>query len=1152
MKISTRKITWMSVGCAVAMLTGMPAIADDTELLLLNPDPSQNPKPNVMFILDTSGSMTTTQATTKPYDTTNPYPGSCDSDTMYWTDVDVTPVCDVDNVQYFAKSVYHCDYSMQQISGIGSYTDTMVMFRPDLVAAIGTDENQWDHLEKDFHDSRVECQADSGDHGDGTTDYVYALRGTDLSTPFTNVESNELSWGSNPANRSYTVFDGNYLNWKTNPIPDTLSRSVIMKAVTKQVLSSVKNLNVGLMRFNPTGPNDVAGGDRGVGGSVILDLTDLDANRQDVLDAVEALPASGWTPLSETMYESALYWRGLPAKYGDIDWAVTDDDALVSSDPMRYEIPEWDVCAKNYNVMLTDGAPTEDVETPGLLGNLPNFAGALGYAGCDGTAGDGYCLDDVAEYLSVEDVDPVTDGDQFVTTHTIGFADDIGLATTQLLTETATDSGGNYYTADDVETLTKTLLSIIANINDRALSFSAPAVSVNTFNRTQNLNDLYITTFGAKGRAHWPGNLKKYRVATTITVDVDGNNIFDSSIVDVNGADAVDPGTGFFSTGAKSYWTVGLVDGNDVKKGGAAQQLPDPLVRDLYTNNSGSDLTAAANAVKPANAAAFVPADFGLTGATGEPTMDEVIRWARGEDLLDEDGNSTTLVRKTMGDPLHAQPAAVVYGGTADNPEVVIFTATNDGYLHAIDGASGEELWSFIPKELLSNLTRLYFDPRSKYKQYGLDGNVVPVVKDVDRDGLIEAVDGDFVYLIFGMRRGGDSFYSLDVTNKNSPELLWISNLAEFGESWSTPVVARMEITSFTQDDDKAVVVIGGGYDTVHDSSAHPTSADAAGAGLFILDLKTGVELWRAGSDGPADLTLDTLGREMDRAVPNDVRVIDLSGDGLADRMYATDLGGQIWRFDVFNGRPRGSLVTGGVIAQLGGEGLATPLAADTRRFYNSPDVSLITDNRQQRRYISISVGSGYRAHPFDLSASDRFYSVRDGDVFKQLTQPEYISYPIVKDADLVEVSGQTQTVITASDRGWKFTLPYNEKILADSLTFDDQIFFVAFTPDSIAGQICSAGKGTNFLYRVSAVNGDPIVPNIDTLNPLLSDDERRTTLQQGGIAPSPAILFPSPDPDCVGDECKIPPLGCVGVECFDPGFDNNPVRTLWTQDGIE
>ena len=97
-----------------------------------------------------------------------------------------------------------------------------------------------------------------------------------------------------------------------------------------------------------------------------------------------------------------------------------------------------------------------------------------------------------------------------------------------------------------------------------------------------------------------------------------------------------------------------------------------------------------------------------------------------------------------------------------------------------------------------------------------------------------------------------------------------------------------------------------------------------------------------------------------------------------------------------------------------------------------------------------------------------------------------------------------------------------------------------------------ACGKGTNFLYRVNAVNGDPIVTNISTLDPLLSDDERKTTLQQGGIAPSPAILFPSPDPSCTGTDCTVPPLGCVGVECFDPGFKNNPVRTLWTQDGIE
>ena len=1139
MKISTRKITWMSAGCAVAMLAGMPAIADDTELLLVNPDPANTPKPNVMFILDTSGSMTTTQSTIDPYDSTIIYAaGSCDATKYYWTDVDVTPDCATTN-NVIDAGAYVCEFSRKQIDGIGSYTDTMVQYRDGGSDGLSSGKKNWQTLASGYSGEYVECQADSGTHGDGIdSTRLWAKSGNDVNDLWTDDVKKAISWGSAPRNISYTVYSGNYLNWKALPNNVVMSRSDIMKSVATKVLSSVNNLNVGLMRFDG---ND--------GGPVILDITDLDSNRQSVIDAINLLPAGGNTPLSETLYESALFWRGMNAYYGAAAMSTLTDVNAFLPGTETYEQPDWDVCAKNYNVLLTDGKPVQDFDTPGLVGNLPNFAGALGYPGCDGAVlpDGGQCLDDIAEYLSLEDVDPVMDGDQLITTHTIGFTVDL-----PILKETAEDSGGSYFLADDVESLTKTLLSIIANINDRSLSFSAPAVSVNTFNRTQNLNDMYITAFGAKARAHWPGNLKKYRVDTTHTVDANGNDIFDSRIVDVNGANAVDPATGFFATTAKSYWTVGGADGNDVRRGGAAQQLPDPLVRNLYTNNGGSDLTAAANAVTPSNTAAFAPADFGLTGATGEPTMEELIRWARGEDLLDEDSNTATLVRKAMGDPLHSQPAAIVYGGAANAPDVVVFTATNDGYLHAIDGASGKELWSFIPKELLSNLMRLYFDPRSKYKQYGLDGNVVPVVKDVDGDGIVESVDGDFVQLIFGMRRGGNSFYSLDVTNKNSPRLLWSSNLVDFGESWSTPVVARMDIASVAQNADKAVVVIGGGYDTVHDTSGHPASPDAAGAGIFMLDLKTGAELWRASSDVAADLTLATPGREMDRALPNDVRVIDLTGDGLADRMYTTDLGGQIWRFDVFNGQPPGTLVTGGVIAQLGAEGLATPLEADTRRFYNSPDVSLITDNRQQRRYISISVGSGYRAHPFDLTASDRFFSVRDGDVFNQLTQAAYDSYPIVKDADLVEVSGKTQTVITANDRGWKFTLPYNEKVLADSLTFDNEIFFVAFTPDSNAAATCAAGKGTNFLYRVSAINGDPIVPNIDTLNPLISDDERRTTLQQGGIAPSPTILFPSPDPNCVGDACKIPPLGCVGVECFDPGFENNPVRTLWTQDGIE
>ncbi len=598
----------------------------------------------------------------------------------------------------------------------------------------------------------------------------------------------------------------------------------------------------------------------------------------------------------------------------------------------------------------------------------------------------------------------------------------------------------------------------------------------------------------------------------------------------------------------KGYWTTGGADGNDVRLGGAARQLPHPARRNLYTNNGDTSLSATSNQITPANAGAFTNADFGLTGATGEPTVDEIIRWSRGEDLLDEDNDPATSIRYAMGNPLHSQPAALVYGGTEAHPEVVVYTATNDGYLHAVDGNTGTELWSFVPKELLSNFTRLYFDPDARYQQYGIDGNVVPIVKDINGNGIVDGAD--FVYIVFGLRRGGNSYYALDVTNKNAPQLMWHVSYPEMGESWSTPVIARMDINVGGLNADKAVAVIGGGYDTVHDTAGHPSTTDGSGNGVYILDLVSGAQLWRAGPDVAADLQLE----KMTRSIPTQVRVIDFSGNGFADRMYAADMGGQVWRFDITKGATPANLITGGVIARIGAEALAAPGPEDTRRFFNAPDISMFTDHAQSTRYVAVSIGSGYRAHPFDLSAADRFYSIRDGDVFNQLTQRDYDSYKIVTDADLVEVSGRKQVVLRASDGGWKFTLPDNQKVLADSVTFDNEIFFVAFSPDPAAERNCSAGKGSNFLYRVSVVNGDPIVNDIDALDPADADDARIDHLQQGGIAPPPTILFPNPDDpeNCKGATCVPPPIMCIGVECRDLRFPNNPVRTSWTQDGIQ
>jgi len=1112
---------WAIAGLLITLIAGSPVWADDVELLLSTPESSIAAKPNILFIIDSSGSMTTIETSQEPYDSSIGYSGPCDTSMYYWTTNSTIPTCSGYWQYRFKKTVFQCAQGIAQARDAGAYTDTMAMYRNG-TNFWGRNSYKWQQMTRQRTESPVECRADSGAHGAGSdpTAAPYARSGTNTEQ-YTSNENREVSWGSRPTQQVVTVYDSNFLNWYYNPPGSSMSRTDIVKSVTKNVLGSIQDVNVGFMRFHNS-----------EGGPVIHAIKDLDDNRNAANNIVDNIPADGWTPLSETMYEAARYWSGLSGVYGGL--TSTDADALVSSDPMVYKQPAEYACSKNFIVLLTDGEPTKDRGAYNKVPGLPDFTSTMGRSYCTGGDRDGSCLDDISEYLSKVDINRNVPGQQTVTTHTIGFAVDL-----PILKATAELSGGEYYLASDVKSLTVALTDIVTNIFDRDISFTAPAVAVNAFNRTQNLNDLYISVFRATDRMHWPGNIKKYTLK-------------ENEIRDKNDTNAVDPNTGFFADSATNFWSEGTrPDGADVYSGGVANLLPNPFVRNVYTNNTDGDLTVAGNAFSTDNLDAYVLDDFDLSGAEGEPEIADIIDWARGVDIKDEDNDPDTLVRYAMGDTLHSQPAAVLYGDASGSMKTVLFNATNDGYLHAIDGDTGEEKWSFIPHILLPNVKDLYFNDNVGYKNYGLDGDVIPIVADLDSNGIID-VGTDFVYIVLGMRRGGDNYYMLDVTNPDRPSLKWVKTFPEFGQTWSPPSVAKIKINSSNAvSPQDAVLIFGAGYDTAHDSPAHPTSPDIEGAGIFMLDIETGDPVWRAGRDFSADLQLDS----MTRSIPSRIRVVDLSGDGLADRMYAADLGGQIWRFDISNGEVPAKLVAGGVIAQLGAEGLDEPGEADTRRFYTTPDIAMWEDKRLQRRFLAVSIGSGYRAHPLDESAADRFYSLRDADVFNQLTQAQYNAYPIATDSSLIDVSGVYGTVIPANGRGWKLVLPADQKVLSDSRTFDDSIFFVTTTPQASASDPCQAGTTQNRLYRVSVDNGDPVWKSESPVptDPEEIDAARIMDLQQGGVAPAPVFLFPAHwDPDCTGAECKTKPIACVGVECFDPDFSNDPVRTLWTQDGIQ
>src|SRR5690606_11353437 len=132
----------------------------------------------------------------------------------------------------------------------------------------------------------------------------------------------------------------------------------------------------------------------------------------------------------------------------------------------------------------------------------------------------------------------------------------------------------------------------------------------------------------------------------------------------------------------------------------------------------------------------------------------ELINWARGYDV--ENIRPASDYHNFVADPLHTRPVVVTYGGTEADPDDTVFAMTNLGYLSAINASNGEELFSFIPKELLPNLNKYFNDMAEIGKTYGLDGHLTVWREEntQDTDVKIDPNDNDRVHLYFGMRRG--------------------------------------------------------------------------------------------------------------------------------------------------------------------------------------------------------------------------------------------------------------------------------------------------------------------------------------------------------------------------------------------------------------
>jgi type IV pilus assembly protein PilY1 len=504
------------------------------------------------------------------------------------------------------------------------------------------------------------------------------------------------------------------------------------------------------------------------------------------------------------------------------------------------------------------------------------------------------------------------------------------------------------------------------------------------------------------------------------------------------------------------------------------------------------------------------------SGMKAKPTggdKDSLISWIRGKDnAADEPSPDTTYtninIRPSVhGDVLHSRPVAVNYGGSTG---VVVFYGSNDGVFRAVNGnqvnpsgsslpAPGSELWGFIAPEFFSRFSRLKDNsPQIKLESTPTGITPSPQAKDYFFDGATgvyqDPVSGK-VYLYLSARRGGRLIYALDVSNPTAPKFMWKrsntdTGFSELGQSWSLPKVARIKGY------DDPVVIFAAGYDPNED--AEPPLANSMGRGIFILDALDGDLVWRAGyaAAGDADqCSGNPCGLSgMNYAMPSDITVLDRDRDGYVDRLYAPDLGGNIWRvdFETLEGDdPTDWQVTR--FAALGGTG------ATKRKIFYPPDVVPTND------FDAVLVGTGDREHPVSTQAAvdirNRFYMIKDTQIGKDAG-----NWTAVKDDSSATAFAATDDLFDSTTALYNGTL---RGFYLNLLGLDD------------SGQSQPGEKVVNAPTTVGGITyfgtNQPLTPDANTCQPNLgvargygvdfyTGESYSVVYDGGGLPPSPVV----------------------------------------------
>ena len=784
------------------------------------------------------------------------------------------------------------------------------------------------------------------------------------------------------------------------------------------------------------------------------------AQAADLLAGIAAEPpGTGGVPLAEALVESALWLAGGIARFGVTDAA--DVRVFDNDDPGRYQSPFGHACRPVTLAFVTPGLADGDDLAGNAAAALPGFVAETGGCGAD-------CLATVARWITTGDLRGDLPG---VQSAAMRFLDDERLEDPAAVIDLVARSLQRDAAVPAPPQLSAPALiasPVSASTSDIVFSLSAPRVS-----------------------ARWNGNLYRYALRAA------DSPVLPPDIVDRDGEPAI--GTDALPLpSSRSLWSD--APDADLLAGGAAGRLPAPARRELYAELGDARITAATNLLSAGNPRIH-PSMLGLNPNDTE-SAGEVLDWLAND--------------RRLGDYGPHAPAVASY---PESRLQVVYAANQDGMLQAFDADSGIELWGWMPAPLMPRLAQLMRDEETAVRDHGIDGALVLHRHDPDGDGRIDTSSGEHLWLLFGLGRGGNRYYALDVADADAPRLLWSFALPGDAalESRADPVVTRIALDGADQNADRWVVLLAGGYDRRFDAQ-NPPATDPASA-LHLIDAESGALLWTAGGASDAPLPLPGF----DASFASAPRALDLDGDAQFDRAYAIDVAGGLWRFDFASGRPPADLAQARRVAQLG---------TGPQRFHGTPDVSLVRFVGGAR--LAVSVGSGWLARPLDESIVDRVYTVFDAI---DATAMENIT-----DADLYD-AGNASDAMPVSAPGWFRRLDHHgsgEKTIGSSLTFDGVLHLQTWQPlpaDPVAP--CGPPRGARRRYAFDIRDGRS--------HAVSRDAPAEETIDIPGSGLPVALRFGFPGDAGVGcDGCRPRAFGIAGAATFDTDYAADPARTSW------